>query len=59
MMKAIIKHLEETCRIGDVERVYGQFMILYPGFRVFQMLMTVPELKQKYSKAGVSDLREH
>jgi radical SAM superfamily enzyme YgiQ (UPF0313 family) len=57
-VKTTITHLEELCRVGDVERVYGQFMIPYPGSRVFDMLMAVPELKEKYAKTDLFDLKD-
>ena len=57
-IKRTMEHLEALCEEGDVERVYGNIMLPYPGSELYERLMTVPGMKEKYAGMDVFDIKE-
>jgi len=57
-MRRTLDHVEELCRLGDVQRVYGNIMVPYPGSIIFDLFMSSPEIRKKYDGLDLFDLKE-
>ncbi|MCF8061126.1 MAG: B12-binding domain-containing radical SAM protein [Deltaproteobacteria bacterium] len=57
-MEKTMQHLEALCKEGDVERVYGNIMLPYPGSELYERLMTVPGMEEKYAGTDIFDIKE-
>ena len=56
-IKRTMEHLEALSKEGNVDRIYGNIMLPYPGSELYERLMTVPGMKKKYAAADVLDIK--